>query len=76
MIEWTESDRKFASKYGHDCVSEMIDEFNDIKDPVNIIDYLLEIPDGWYCPRWGAIPDTKFGEVLKTIREAMEVSND
>ena len=73
MLEWTKSDRAFASTYGDDFVSEIIDRFNGLNHSAEMIDYLLETPDGWSCPRWEAIPVTKFGEVLKTIREAMEV---
>lgn len=76
MIEWTKSDREFASKYGNRFVSEIIDRFNGLNFSAEMINYLLETPDGWVCPRWEAIPVTKFGEVLKTIREAMEVPND
>lgn len=75
MIEWPEHSRKFASDNGDDCVNKIIDHFNGLNYSAEMIDYLLETPHGWACHRWEAIPVSKFGEVLKTIREAMEVTN-
>lgn len=71
MIEWTEDNRSY---YDSD-ISYVIDEFNKLNTPNEMLDFLLSRPKKWICDRWELIPLHKFGEVLKTIREAMEVSN-
>lgn len=69
MIEWTEDNR---SNYDS-AITDVIDGFNNLNTSDQMLDFLLSRPPNWICDRWELIPLHKFGEVLKTIRESMEV---
>lgn len=72
MIKWTDEERDFANHNGDQAMNDIIDGFNAIKyDPLKMIDFLLEMPKGWACPRWEGMPCNRYGQALKTIRDAI-----
>lgn len=70
MIEWTQQERQFAEHTGDGEITEVIDGFNRCANSEQMLRYLLEMPPGWACERWSALPISKFGDVLHTIRSA------
>lgn len=70
MIEWTQREREFARHHGYEEITEVIDGFNRCANSEQMLRYLLEMPPGWACERWTAIPFSKFGDVLHTIFSA------